>query len=443
MNTDTNPRNRLDEESCDVLVIGGGPAGSTVSVLLSEMGWRVLVVEKERHPRFHIGESLLPMNMPILQELGVYDKVAEIGLRKNGIDFYSIEQPPHHTTVYFEEAMDKRYPYAFQVRRSEFDHLLLENAREKGVDVRENTLITTMESLERENCVFRAIGKDRQDMRITARYVIDASGRDTFLSRKLSLIKRNPDHAAAAIFSHFRNVSRRSGRDEGNIGLHWFDDGWFWSIPLKDGITSVGMVCWPEYLKSRNGEDLDSFLWRTIRRAPSLSDTMGEAEMVAPAQGTGNYSYNSDRIHGDGYLLLGDSFAFIDPVFSSGVYLAMIGARTGADAIDAMLRGHADAPGLLREHERRLLHRLSVIKWFIYRYNSPALRRMFMNPRNRFGVKAAVVSMLAGDTFGSTPIKLPVLVFKLLYLLTSIKDFRATLAFWRRRRRNNRQTAAP
>lgn len=443
MNTPRTTRDGVAEERCDVLVIGGGPAGSTVSALLAEMGWRVLLVEKEQHPRFHIGESLLPMNMPILKEMGVYDKVVEIGMRKNGIDFYTAEQAPHHTTVYFDEAIDKTNPYAFQVRRSEFDHLLLENAREKGADIRENTRITAMESLALENCVFRATGKDGQDLRITARYVIDASGRDAFLSRKLSLIRRNPDHAAAAVFGHFRDVRRRTGRDEGNIGLHWFADGWFWTIPLKDGITSVGAVCWPEYLKSRNGEALDSFLWRTIRRAPTLSAMMGEAEMIAPAQGTGNYSYNSDRIHGDGYLLLGDSFAFVDPVFSSGIYLAMIGARTGATATDAMLRGRAEAPALLREHERRHRHRLGVISWFIYRYNSPALRRMFMNPRNRFRVKEAIVSVLAGDTFGNTPIRLPVLAFKLIYFLTSLMDIRATLAFKIRRRRNNRNSALP
>ena len=436
MNTDGNPENSPDEESCDVLVIGGGPSGATASALLAEKGWRVLLVEKEEYPRFHVGESLLPMNIPIFEEMGIYDKIKEIGLRKNGVDFYNFKQEPHHTTTYFDEALDNSYPYSYQVLRSEFDVILLDNAREKGVDVRQRTRITAMESLAAENCIFRASGNDGQELRISARYVIDASGRDTFLSRKLSLISRNPNHAAASIFSHFRNVRRRPGRDEGNIGLHWFEDGWCWVIPLKDGITSVGAVFFPEYLETRNGEDLDAFLWRTLGLVPTLNDIMSEAEMVIPAQGTGNYSYNSSRIHGDGYLLLGDAFAFVDPIFSSGVYLARVGARTGAASTDAILRGAAEAPALMRAHESTLRDMLGVFTWFIYRINSPALRRLFMNPRRRFKVKQAVVSVMAGDAAGDSPTRIPILLFKLFYFFASLMDFRATLAFKRRRRRN-------
>jgi len=233
---------------------------------------------------------------------------------------------------------------------------------------------------------------------------------------------------------------RREGRDEGNIGLHWFDQGWFWVIPLKDGVTSVGTVCWPEYLKTRGDASLDNFLRQTIARSPTLSPLMETAEPVAEAQGTGNYSYWSDRLYGDGYLLVGDAFAFVDPVFSSGVFLAMKSAQSGAKAVDAILGGAQNANQLLAQHEKYLRRGIRTVAWFIYRYNSPTLRRLFMNPGNQFRIKAAIISVLAGDTFGRTPIGLPVFLFKLIYLMFNLSNWRGSLAFISRRRRNNRMT---
>jgi flavin-dependent dehydrogenase len=431
---DSSPANKFD-----VLVIGGGPAGATISTLLAKRGRHVVLIEKDQHPRFHIGESLLPMNLPLFQELGVADEVADIGMHKNGIDFYARENGETRlTTIYFDEAMDNRFPHAYQVRRSEFDRLLLDNAQRCGVDVHQQTRVTSLDRLETDGCAARIVDSDGREGTVTARFLVDASGRDTFLSRRLKMLRRNPDHNAAAVFSHFRNVPRREGRDEGNIGLHWFEYGWFWVIPLKDGATSVGAVCWPEYLKTRGDMPLDDFLRQTIANSPTLSPLMGSAEQITAAQGTGNYSYWSDRLYGDGYLMVGDAFAFIDPVFSSGVFLAMKSGQSGAKAIDAILGGAPNANALLAQHERFLRRGIRIVSWFIYRYNSPALRRLFMNPSNRSNVKAAVISVLAGDTFDRTPIGVPVFLFKLLYLIFSLSTWRDSLAFGFRRRRNNR-----
>lgn len=425
----------------DVLVIGGGPAGATISALLAKRGRSVVLIEKDRHPRFHIGESLLPMNMPLFQELGVADEVAEIGMRKNGIDFFDSEKgEARRTTIYFDEAMDNSFPHAYQVRRSDFDRLLLDNAQHCGVEVRQQTRVTSLDRLQADGCQAGITDAEGREGTVTARFLIDASGRDTFLSRRFKQLRRNPDHNAAAIFGHFRNVPRREGRDEGNIGLHWFEHGWFWVIPLKDGVTSVGAVCWPEYLKTRGDASLDGFLQRTIARSPTLSPLMESAEPVAKAQGTGNYSYWSDRLYGDGYLLVGDSFAFIDPVFSSGVFLAMKSAQSGAEAVDAILGGAPNAKALLARHERFLRRGIRTVSWFIYRYNSPTLRRLFMNPGNQFGIKSAIISVLAGDTFGRTPIGIQVFVFKLIYTMLNLSNWRGSLAFVFRRRRNNRMT---
>ncbi|MBE9554174.1 MAG: tryptophan 7-halogenase [Proteobacteria bacterium] len=426
---------------CDVLVIGGGPAGATISALLAKRGRSVVLIEKDQHPRFHIGESLLPMNMPLFQELGVADEVADIGMRKNGIDFFNSEKgETRRTTIYFDEAMDNSFPHAYQVRRSDFDRLLLNNAQRCGVEVRQQTRVTSLDRLQADGCQARITDAEGREGTVTARFLIDASGRDTFLSRRFKQLRRNPDHNAAAIFGHFRDVPRRDGRDEGNIGLHWFEHGWFWVIPLKDGITSVGTVCWPEYLKTRGDISLDDFLQQTIARSPTLTPLMESAEPVAKAQGTGNYSYWSDRLYGDGYLLVGDAFAFIDPVFSSGVFLAMKSAQSGAEAVDAILDGAPNANALLARHERFLRRGIRTVSWFIYRYNSPTLRRLFMNPGNQFGIKSAIISVLAGDTFGRTPIGIRVFIFKLIYTMLNLSNWRGSLAFVSRRRRNNRMT---
>lgn len=435
---------QTSRDECDVLVIGGGPAGATISALLAKRGRRVVLIEKDRHPRFHIGESLLPMNLPLFEELGVADEVAEMGMRKDGIDFHAqVDGVTRRTTIYFEEAMDNSVPHAYQVRRSDFDHLLLENARKCGVDVRQRMCVTGLDRLDKEGCVAIIGDEEGKEQRIAARFLIDSSGRDAFMSRRNKHLRRNPDHNAAAIFGHFRNIPRREGRDAGNIGLHWFEHGWFWVIPLKDGVTSVGVVCWPEHLKTRGDASLDEFLQQTIARSPTLSPLMESAEPVAEAQGTGNYSYWSDRLYGDGYLLVGDAYAFIDPVFSSGVFLAMKSAQSGAEAVDAILGGATNAAALLARHERYLRRGIRTVSWFIYRYNSPVLRRLFMNPSNRFNIKSAIISVLAGDTFGRTPIGIPVFIFKLVYTLLSLSNLRRSLAFTFRRRRNNRMTISP
>ncbi len=215
---------------CDVLVIGGGPAGSTISALLVEKGWDVVLLEKEHHPRFHIGESLLPMNLPILERLGVLEEVHGIGMVKYGAHFASYHYTDHEETFYFSKALDKQHPHAYEVRRSEFDHLLLKNSAIKGVKVHEGVRVTNV-SFE-DGVQVQAVDEhgNRQEWR--AQQLVDATGRDTLLANRLGLKKKNPRHGSAAIFGHFKNVVRLSGRDEGIISVLWFEDGWFWMIPL-------------------------------------------------------------------------------------------------------------------------------------------------------------------------------------------------------------------
>ena len=209
---------------CEVFVIGCGPAGSTISAMLAQKGRDVAVVDKDRHPRFHIGESLLPLNMPILQELGVWQELNQIGIRKDAAEF---ESHAHSKTVCFEfsEAFDKRWPHAFQVRRSEFDHMLLKNAADKGARIYEGARVTSVEfgNLARnEDSIVSLKLEDGTAQTWRTKFLVDASGRDTFLSNRFGIKRKNKKHASAAIFGHFRNARRNVGSAEGNITIVWF-----------------------------------------------------------------------------------------------------------------------------------------------------------------------------------------------------------------------------
>ncbi|HVJ54214.1 MAG TPA: NAD(P)/FAD-dependent oxidoreductase [Aliidongia sp.] len=399
--------------TCDVLVIGGGPAGSTIAALLAERGKSVALVDKDRHPRFHIGESLLPFNMPLFDALGVREEIERMGMPKFGIEFVS----PHHakpSLLEFRSGWRKEMDYSFQVRRSDFDHILLRNAAAKGAAVVEACRITEIEFPEAGGAVAAGTDENGTVRRWQARFVVDATGRDTFLASKLKRKQRNRRHESAAIFGHFTGAERLEGRAEGNISIFWFDKGWFWFIPLADGATSVGAVCKPETFKDRDG-DVTSLFMALIASCPALAHRLRDATLAGPATATGNYSYESDSMIGERYILVGDASSFIDPVFSTGVFLAMRSAFLGVDAVMACLDEPARAPAALQRFEREVKGGIDRFSWFIYRITSPAIRSLFMAPRNFFRMEEAVLSLLAGDIAGNSPIRSRLFLFKQLY----------------------------
>jgi flavin-dependent dehydrogenase len=416
---------------CDVFILGGGPAGSTIATLLAQRGWQVVVAEKERHPRFHIGESLLPLNLPLFERLGVSEQMERIGIRKHGAQFVS---PDHDEPVTFDfaNAWDKAHSWAYQVRRSQFDEVLFRNCVARGAQGLEGCRVMEVD-FRPDGVRVQARLDDGEPRQWHTRFFVDASGRDTFLANRFGLKQRNRKHTSAALYGHFTDAQRLPGREAGNISIFWFEHGWFWFIPLLDGTTSVGAVCWPYYLASRK-TDPTSFLHETIALCPPLQQRLRDARLEAPATATGNYSYACSRMHGERYLLLGDAFAFVDPVFSSGVMLAMNSAFHGADAVDTWLRDPSAAAAPLRRFERSVRHGLSQFTWFIYRMTSPTMRRMLMGPRNTLRMEEAVLSLLAGDLFRGTPIYRSLRFFKLTYYLLSLTDPKTSLNAWRRRR---------
>ena len=420
----------------DVLIMGGGPAGSTIGAQLASNGHKVVLLEKDEHPRFHIGESLLPMNLPILDRLGVLDQVKRIGVVKRGADFTYGNNPLVYRTYNFDRALGDSPEHAFEVKRETFDHILFDNCRQAGVETHQNHKVLRVE-LDSAGA-HRILSKDREsnEHNWAPRFLVDASGRDAFLASANGWKRKNSRHASAAIFGHFKGVERRPGANAGNISLYWFPHGWLWMIPLQDDVMSIGAVCWPEYLKQRRGET-EAFFWQTLALCPAANKRAHLARAVSPIRVTGNYSYRATRLCGNGYLLIGDAFAFIDPVFSSGVYLAMNSAESGVPIVENWLRSEKRKFTIsCHQYERRIRKGLRAYSWFIYRFTSPAMRNLFKQPRNIANVEQAVISMLAGDVFANRNVWLRLTLFRVIYGISWLLRIKESYMARRQRLRN-------
>jgi flavin-dependent dehydrogenase len=414
--------------SAQVLVVGGGPGGSTVAALLARKGLRVTLVEKSRHPRFHIGESLLPMNMPIFERLGVFDQVMAIGRRKLGADFPAPNERGYNV-FRFARTLNPGTGFAVQVRREELDQLLFKNAAACGAQTLEDTEVLGVE-FGADAATARLRAADGMISELKADYVVDATGRNTLLGTALRLKRKHQRHQSAALFAHFSGVERRAGEDAGNISIYRFPSGWVWVIPLPGDCTSIGAVCYPEYLRERRGSNAD-FLMATLQRIPGARDRIQGASIIGNLHATGNYSYVCSQMTGHRWLMVGDAFAFLDPIFSSGVYLAMNSAERAAEVVAACLHEPHKEAALQRRYARFVRRGLGRMSWFIFRFTSPAMTRMFAHPRDTLQVERAMVSMLAGDVFSSKRVWWRLQFFKLLY-------FSTWLSLWQRSLRNNR-----
>ena len=421
----------------DVLIIGGGPGGSTAAIELARKGYQVTVLEKARHPRFHIGESLLPANLPLFEHLGVAAQIQEIGMQKWGAEFVSPWHAVGTQTFEFAEAWDKSMPFAYHVRRSQFDEILFRRAGTVGAEVIEGCRARDIELLPPGQGVrIHAEHDDGRKETREARFLIDASGRDTFLGNRLNTKRRNTRHNSSAMYAHFKNARRDTDcRRAGNISLYWFDHGWFWFIPLADGATSVGAVVWPYHMKSRN-KPLREFFFETLAMCPALNERLQRAELISDVEATGNYSYSCARTCGDNFVLVGDAYAFVDPMFSTGVMMAMTTAITAAETIDTCLREPGRAAAALKHFDQVSRHGPRQYSWFIHRVTTPTMRDLFMGPRNVLRMKEALLGLLAGDIYGNTPLWSSLRAFKVLYYIVSALNLRRSLAAVKRRRFN-------
>jgi flavin-dependent dehydrogenase len=322
----------------DAIVIGAGPAGTTAGALLAEYGHRVLLLERETGPRYHIGESLIPYTWFTLDRLGVVDWLRQSACpKKYSVQFVSItgkvSQP-----FYFFQTIKHECAQTWQVWRSEFDTMLVENARKKGVEIHHGISVRDVLMEGTRVVGVRADEKDGdKGVELRARVVIDATGRDSLLSRKFAWKDRDPDLNKIAVWSYFKGAKRDPGLDEGATTVAYVPQkGWFWYIPLHSNIVSVGVVGEPGYLY-RDTRDPVAIFNREVEACAWIKDHVSVGQQVEPVRVTGEYSYHSKRIGGDGFCLAGDAFAFLDPLFSTGVFLALKGGEMAADAVHAAL----------------------------------------------------------------------------------------------------------
>jgi flavin-dependent dehydrogenase len=322
----------------DVIVIGGGPSGSTAAALLAEHGHRVLLLEREPFPRYHIGESLIPYTWFTLNRLGVVDWLRTSACpKKYSVQFVSItgkvSQP-----FYFFQTIRHECSQTWQVWRGEFDRMLLDNAAGKGAEVRQHVTVRDVLMDGPRVVGVRADDKHgRKGVEIRARVVVDATGRDALLSRRFGWRDKDEDLNKIAVWSYYEGAARDAGLDEGATTVAYVPQkGWFWYIPLHSNIVSVGVVGEPGYLY-RDSRDPNVIFHREAQACAWIREHIGAGRQVEPVRVTGEYSYHSQRIGGDGFCLVGDAFAFLDPLFSTGVFLALKSGELAADAIHAGL----------------------------------------------------------------------------------------------------------
>jgi flavin-dependent dehydrogenase len=310
----------------DVIVIGGGPAGSTAATLLARRGHSVLLLERERFPRFQVGESLLPYNNDLFERLGVKDQLLSGEFSpKYGAEFVTADGRVGYTFRFDRNLPDARYHRSFQVRRSEFDHLLLRNAAQNGVEVREQTAVTAVELTDASRAVVRTADGGAHE----ARFVLDASGHGAVLGNRIGEKAPVESLKKIAIFAHFRGVPRAGGRDAGNTVIVVLRDSWFWLIPVTDELMSVGLVVDRDHV-ARCGMRPEELLARTIAETPYMAERMKDAERTTPVHARKDFSYAMRRMVGPNFALIGDAAGFLDPIFSTGVFMAMKSADIAA-----------------------------------------------------------------------------------------------------------------
>ena len=387
-------------ETFDVVVVGGGPGGSSTATFLADGGLRVALFERERFPRFHVGESLMPATMLLLEELGARAAIEERGFQlKYGATFIDEDNNAATQTFYFLPGQP--WPnYSYQVPRAEFDTVLLEHATKRGVTVFQPATVEGMEF--DAGGVTLTVSGENGRFSVRAKMLVDATGRDALLATRYGRRTRIPNLGKVALFAHYKGAARRSGLEEGNIRVYVFREGWFWWIPLAGDVTSVGAVCHARTVKQWTGEP-EGLLDAMIARSRGVSENLAGAVRITPVHRVANFSYHNSPVVGDRFVAVGDAIAFVDPIFSGGVYIALRTGQLAAAVIVQAFRAGDFSARRFAAYERRVHAGLAPLFKFIHKYYEPSFFDLFMHPRNYFGVYEAVLNVLSGGNWVTMP----------------------------------------
>ncbi len=390
--------NMTADASHDVIIIGAGPAGSTAAAVLSEHGRKVLVLEKQKFPRYSVGESLLPYCYYPLERLGVLDKIREAAfVKKYSVQFASVDgrvsQP-----FYFFQHLEHEASQTWQVWRSDFDRILLDNAVDKGADLMEETVAKTL-LREGERVVGVEVRtRDGSTRSFHAPITIDCSGRDGFALKRNNWLVRDPKLNKISIWTYYRGGLRDDGYDEGATTVAYLPEkGWFWYIPLRDDVVSVGITAEADYLY-RDGKDIQEIFQREVGVNPWIDQHLAPAERIRDFRVTGEYSYRSQYCASDGLVLAGDAFAFLDPVFSSGVFLALRSGEMVADAADQALAAGDVSAARFTDYAANLCEGIEAMRKLVYAFydDSFSFGRVF---RKYPDLRSDVTDCLIGNLF--------------------------------------------
>jgi flavin-dependent dehydrogenase len=384
-------------DSYDVIIIGGGPGGSTAGSALAQAGKKVLIIERERFPRFHIGESLIPFANEELRKIGAWDKLQTSNfMPKLGAEF-AMGDSSVTTRLLFSQFLPAPYAQTFQVERARFDHVLLDHAAESGCEVWQETRVESVAISDERSSVVCTRGGER--LELSARWILDASGRDSVLGKQLNLPKCDLGLSKKfATFAHFHGVRRNDPPADGHITVVRLGSGWFWIIPLDAEKTSVGLVQTLDHFRSTNLKPEECFE-KVVASTPELQRRLGSATRVSDYSFAGDFTFRLERNAGPRWMLVGDAAGFIDPIFSSGVMLAIkSGYLAAQQVVKADLAGKPLSAADQRRYTREVGKMCKVFLNMIKMFYSDNGFEVFMSPEPDPRIKSAVNNLVAGRT---------------------------------------------